>query len=72
MSIDQKVKIYTKTGCPYCAAAKEDFQKRGVDFEEVNLSEEPLKITEMVKLSGGRQVPVIVEGDNITVGFGGT
>lgn len=70
--MSQKVKIYTKTGCPYCAAAKEDFKKRNVDFEEINLSEEPLKISEMVKLSGGRQVPVIVEGDNLTVGFGGS
>ncbi len=72
MSIDRKVRIYTKTGCPYCAAAKDDFQKRGVDFEEINLSEEPMKIPEMVKLSGGRQVPVIVDGEKITVGFGGS
>ncbi len=70
--MSQKVKIYTKAGCPYCAAAKEDFKKRYVDFEEINLSEEPLKISEMVKLSGGRQVPVIVQGDNLTVGFGGS
>ena len=68
----QKVKIYIKTGCPYCAAAKEDFEKRGIEFDEINLAEDPLKVSEIVKLSGGRQVPVIVEGDKVTVGFGGS
>jgi len=26
----------------------------------------------MIELSGGRQVPVILEGEKVTVGFGGT
>jgi len=26
----------------------------------------------MVRLSGGRQVPVLVEGGKVTIGFGGT
>jgi len=26
----------------------------------------------MIQLSGGRQVPVILEGEKVTVGFGGT
>jgi len=26
----------------------------------------------MIRLSGGRQVPVIVEGGKVTIGFGGT
>jgi len=30
-------------------------------------------LTEMLKFSkGGRSVPVIVEGDKVTVGYGGT
>jgi glutaredoxin len=31
------------------------------------------KLQEMLKASGGkRQVPVIVEGDKVTIGYGGT
>jgi hypothetical protein len=31
------------------------------------------KMAEMLKLTGGKRlVPVIVEGDNITIGYGGT
>ncbi len=66
------ITIYTKTGCPYCAAAKEDLEKRGISYKEINLTDEPDKIDEMVKLSGGRIVPVIVdENGEVTVGFGG-
>lgn len=64
--------IYTKTGCPYCAAAKEDYAARGVEFDEVNLSVEPQRIAEMVKLTGQRIVPVIVDGDgSVTQGWQG-
>ena len=36
----------------------------------VNVDEDPEKRKEMLTLSGGRQqVPVIVEGDKVTVGF---
>jgi glutaredoxin len=31
------------------------------------------KLQEMLNISGGiRQVPVIVEGDKVTIGYGGT
>ena len=36
----------------------------------MNVDEDPEKLKEMLALSGGRQqVPVIVEGDKVTVGF---
>jgi len=38
----------------------------------VNVDEDPEKLKEMLTLSGGRQqVPVIVEGEKVTVGFAG-
>ena len=30
--------IYTKPGCPYCAGAMEDFDARGVAYEEKNVT----------------------------------
>jgi glutaredoxin len=30
------------------------------------------ELERMVKISGGRRVPVIVEGGKVTIGFGGT
>jgi glutaredoxin len=38
----------------------------------VNVDENPEKLKEMLVLTGGRQqVPVIVEGEKVTVGFAG-
>ena len=65
------VTIYTKTGCPYCSSAKEAFRKNNVEYVEINLTNNPEKIQELVKLAGVRKVPVIVEGGNVTVGFNG-
>jgi glutaredoxin len=36
----------------------------------VNVEEDPEKLKEMLALTGGRQqVPVIVDGDKVTIGF---
>jgi glutaredoxin len=63
--------MYTKNGCPYCKAAKEDFSKRKIEFDEINVSEKPDRIQEMVKIAGIRKVPVIVDNGKVTVGFNG-
>jgi len=65
--------LYTKTGCPYCAAAKKHFENEGRAFTEYNVTEQPEKKDELLKLSGGRAaVPVIIDGSEVTVGFGGS
>lgn len=65
------VTIYTKTGCPYCAAACQYLEGQGTPFQEINVSRQPDKKAELIKVSGGRRVPVIVDGDEVTVGFNG-
>ncbi len=67
------VTIYTKTGCPYCAAAMKHYTEQGVPFTEVNVTEQPDKQNTVLDLTNGqRAVPVIVEGGSVTVGFGGS
>ena len=64
--------IYTKPGCPYCAAAMDDMHERGVPFEQIDVQGDPKARERMVKLSGGLKVPVIVQPDGaVTVGFDG-
>jgi len=38
----------------------------------VNVKKDQKELDRMVRLSGGREVPVILEGGKVTVGFGGT
>ncbi len=68
----EEVTIFTKPGCPYCAAAKEEFRRRGVQYEEYNVREDPAALRRMLELNGGQhRVPTIVEGNKATVGFHG-
>jgi glutaredoxin len=40
--------------------------------EYLNVEEDPSKKQEMIKISGKREVPVIVEGEKVKIGHGGT
>ncbi|MFZ5979785.1 MAG: Uxx-star family glutaredoxin-like (seleno)protein [Candidatus Zixiibacteriota bacterium] len=67
-----EVIIYTKTGCPYCAAAMKDYKDKGIPFKEINVTERPEYKNKVLELTGGQRiVPVIVDGDHIQAGFGG-
>ena len=35
------VTIYTKEGCPYCAAAKKHYSEKGVAFTEIDVHKTP-------------------------------
>ncbi len=64
--------IYTKTGCPYCAAAMKSFDDDGRSYTEYNIFEMPEKKADALKASDGQAtVPIIVDGGVVTVGFGG-
>ena len=66
------VTVFAKPGCPYCAAAKDDLQKRGVGYTEHNVQADQAALHQMLELNGGhRRVPTIVQGDQVTVGFHG-
>ena len=67
------VVIYGKDSCPYTMAAIEDYQSRDVPVRYVNVKKDKAELEKMLALTKGRrQVPVIVEGGQVTIGFGGT
>ena len=71
-TMPQKVVIYTKPGCPYCAAARKDLEERGKPYEEISIKDNPKAAAEVMRLSGGKGiVPVLVSGEEVKVGFGG-
>jgi glutaredoxin 3 len=64
--------IYTKSGCPYCAGAKQYYGDKGIEFKEVSVPGNPAALEEMLKVNGGqRRVPTIVEDGKVEVGFNG-
>ena len=61
--------IFGTVSWPYTSKAREAYGDKAVFFD---VGTDLKKLNEMLNLSGGRrQVPVIVEGDKVTVGFGG-
>jgi glutaredoxin 3 len=62
------VLLYTRTGCPFCDAKRAELAARGTPVREVNLSDRPQAVAELMKLTGGRRVvPVIVDGSAIAI-----
>ena len=57
------VTIYTKPYCPYCIAAMDLLDKKGVEFTEIVASNDPEKKQEMISRSGRYTYPQIFIGD---------
>lgn len=70
--MSDKVLIYGKDAWPYTRAAREAYAKEGRQFDYYNVIQEPDQLETMLKHSrGARKVPVIVEGETVTIGFEG-
>jgi len=64
--------IYTHPDCGYSQAAKEELDQDNIAYTEIDVSKVPEALSELERLTGGERItPVIVEGDQITVGWGG-
>ncbi|MDG2305933.1 MAG: glutaredoxin family protein [Candidatus Binatia bacterium] len=63
-----RVTLYTKDGCVHCDRQRDLLRGSDDRVEEVNLTQSPQAMNELLKLTGGRPiVPVIVRGARIEV-----
>lgn len=69
MSSPAVVKIYTRPGCGYCAAARELLQQKAVKFADFNVAGDCGLREEMEQLSGGHTVPQIFINDKSIGGY---
>ncbi len=62
-----EVEIYTTLFCPYCARARALLERKGVDYTEIDIIEEPARRDEMIRRAGGRStVPqIFIDGEHI-------
>jgi len=62
-----RVEIYSTMFCGYCARAKALLDKKGVQYEDVDLLEHPDRRDEMVERAGGRTtVPqIFIDGKHV-------
>ena len=64
-----KILIYSKDPCPYCVAAKNFLKGQGLEFEEIDLTGQPLEIDRIKQETGWRTVPIILINGKLIGGF---
>ncbi len=63
---DPVVIMYTQVLCGYCAAARALLRKKGVAYEEINVTLNAKLRREMIERSGGHTVPqIFIDGRHI-------
>jgi glutaredoxin 3 len=68
--VDADVKIYTTRYCGFCARAKALLKRKGVQFEEIDVTDSEELRDKMVELSGGRRtVPEIFIDGKLIGGY---
>ena len=64
-----RVTMYSTDPCSFCANAKALLARRGIPFEEINLSKDPAGRAELVERTGMLSFPQIVVEDEVLGGF---
>jgi len=66
MTVPTSVEIYTTPGCSYCSRAKGFLKKRGVQYEEKDVSMSPLLLDEMIRRADCATMPqIFVAGEHV-------
>jgi glutaredoxin 3 len=62
----KNVLMYTTDFCPYCTSAKTLLQKRGIEYDEVNLARDPDGRQELARKTGMITFPqIMIDGEAI-------
>ena len=63
--------VFTADGCPHCRAVREDFDRRGVAYREINLSRQPEEMARLQELIWEHRLPVVADHERVSIGFRG-
>ena len=64
-----KIKVYSQPTCSACNEMKEYLKKRGVEFDEIDITTNREALNEMIKVHKVRVTPLLIMGDRKLVGF---
>ena len=65
-SVMARIQLYTTRWCGYCVRAKALLESRGLEFEEINLDDDPAFRRTLQEVTGGWTVPqILIDGEPI-------
>jgi glutaredoxin-like protein NrdH len=64
-----KVTIFSKPNCPGCKATKASFKMKGIEFEEIDLTQHPEEVTRIKDEWGFNQAPVVLTPFDVWSGY---
>jgi glutaredoxin 3 len=65
----RSVTVYTTDHCSLCVSAKKLLEKRGIDYEEINLARDADSRARLSRLTGMFTFPQIVIEEQVVGGF---
>ena len=64
-----KITVYSTDPCSFCVRAKDLLDRRGLSYDEINLSKDPAGRAQLVKETGMLSFPQIVIDGEVLGGF---
>jgi glutaredoxin 3 len=69
MENQPRVRVFSTPSCPYCFTLKEFLKDHGINFEDIDLSQDQISLDEVMEKTGQMGVPVVSIGEKFITGF---
>jgi len=69
---DNRIELYVKPGCPYCADAEAFYRRKGLTYQTYNAQDDTATKRRMLELSSGNPTTpaIVVDGVYVQSGWG--
>lgn len=64
-----RVLVYSTVTCPYCSRAKRLLERKGIEYEEIQVDRDPEQMRLMMQRSKRRTVPQVFIGEYHVGGY---
>jgi glutaredoxin 3 len=62
----KRVTVYTTDFCPYCRSAKALLERRGIEYQEINLARDPDSRAQLSEVTGMITFPqILIDGSPV-------
>jgi glutaredoxin-like YruB-family protein len=63
------IRVFSQPTCPACNELKDYLKKKGIEFEDMDVTSNREALDEMIKVHKVRVTPLLLAGDRKIIGF---